>query len=102
MMLDWNQYREELLTAIGDLGRLSLGHASEYCDANPAWIAPMVRKLASRSLATLERSGHRSSWRGTICRHCTTKLYRDIHARAVRMAAHVPSSLCSTNHAARR
>ena len=24
MMLDWNQYREQLLKAIGDLGRLSL------------------------------------------------------------------------------
>jgi hypothetical protein len=23
MMLDWNQYREQLLKAIGDLGRLS-------------------------------------------------------------------------------
>ena len=32
MMLDWNQYREQLLKAIGDLGRLSPQGARRLCD----------------------------------------------------------------------
>jgi hypothetical protein len=39
MMLDWNQYREQLMKAIGDLGRLSPQTVRGYRELSDAGIA---------------------------------------------------------------
>ena len=58
MMLDWNQYREQLLKAIGDLGRLSPQTVRGYRELSDAGTKTARLDAKTRELIALAVGSH--------------------------------------------
>ena len=91
MMLDWNQYREQLLKAIGDLGRLSPQTVRGYRELSDAGTKTARLDAKTRELIALAVGVTRQ------CDGCITTHVHAARKQALRAARTDPTRRCAAS-----